>query len=230
MENSLRNIYFAGPDATKKTTLVLRLAESLREMGKEATIVSFPSPVSFATLGISSHEQGRTVLGPHALTMAYAFDRLDYAEANLLPLRQEKPDLIFVFDRGPLDGEIYAQARTPPGFEPPEYRQWARNLEQIFWHLFPCDIGFMMNASAESSKKIQDERKLLAITDVFDKDETWQANTRRLFREEKLGPQWHRIGIVDPMRGIEMEFARIWNIVNDFLGRREGRISGERQV
>ncbi len=226
------NIFFAGPDATKKTTLALRLRDYLiRDKGLEAMEVSFPSPISFASIAISAHKRERTILGPRALTMAYAFDRLDYAEAHLLPIREKKPNMIFVFDRGPLDGGIYAKARAEArnSLDPEGYYEWARSLDSVFNQLFPCHLGFLMSSTIEFSQQVIKQRSLVKEADVFDRDLGWQRISRELFEQVQLGPEWHRINLINPTSDIETDFARIRLIVDSQLSDREGRISRDRE-
>lgn len=212
---ALKNIYFSGPDGAKKTTLAYSLRDFLDRQWKiEAEVIQFPSGAGVLSGWIDLCKQGRMDMPQGALDLMFVADRMDIAGWRLVKDRKMRPNLIYIFDRGPGDGAAYGAARAPEGWDPLEYMKWIERCDGKFLEMFPVDLGFLLVPSLEASQKRMSERALSKPLDAWDSNVDLQRRVRELFdRYVESKPHWHRI-TVDPIGpNVIMTETRIRNIV-----------------
>lgn len=161
---------------------------------------------------------------PRALAILFAADRLEASEFRLERIRQRNPDAIFIFDRGPLDGKVYAAATAPEGEDPVSMMRWMDACDSVFLKKYPVDIGFILGSSIKESNQRMADR--IKEKDTFDSDIALQMRVRQLFDELKLDSRWQRIEIADPTGNLERDFATIKAIVRGKLREEEILLEG----
>jgi thymidylate kinase len=192
----LRNIYFAGPDGSRKTTLANEASRFLFYQGYESIVFHFPTIVSPAGLIIelASQPRGKDLIADEALDFLFATDRLDAAAHRLRMIRERDRSMIFIFDRGPLDGGVYAVARDrlrarPLGWTLADMER----IESKFIQMFPVDLGFLCATTVEEAQSGMRERGRM---DTADRNVELQATAMRLFQEAISGrPEWMTIKV-----------------------------------
>lgn len=191
----LKNIYFSGPDGTRKSTLANQAARFLELEGFCAQVVHFPSKTGPMGSIIHVREQyDERYLTEEALDLAHAGDRLDIAHHKLKKLREADPNIILIFDRGPADGAVYAVARDQMRKSP--LGTTFKDMEKIdskFLKMFPVDLGICLLSPVEEAQRLMQER---GKQDKTDANMELQTRLKGLFTEY-LGdrPEWKIIKV-----------------------------------
>lgn len=122
------NIYLSGPDGAGKTPIANRLAAYLSRQGREAKAIPIPSRETASFGAIKLHLNGTMPLGDVAVDLLFVANRLEMIPI-LKELREQSPNLILIFDRGPFDGAVYAEAidslrKKPLGINFTDVLEW----------------------------------------------------------------------------------------------------------
>lgn len=191
----LRNIYFSGPDGTRKSTLAHETARFIESEGFHAQVVHFPSETGLMGSLIQLRQnRDERLLAEEALDLAYAADRLDTSYHKLRKWREQDPNCIFIFDRGPHDGAVYAVARDQMReshlgitFE------YMEKIDSKFLGMFPEDLGICLLSPVEEAQHLMQER---GRRDKTDANLDLQTRLNGLFTEY-LGtrPKWKIIKV-----------------------------------
>lgn len=192
----LRNIFFAGPDGSRKTSLANEASRFLLYQGYPSVVFHFPTIVSPAgsIIALASQPRGRNLIAEEALDLLYATDRLDAAAHRLRAIREINPATILIFDRGPLDGGAYAVARDrlrarPLGWTLADMER----IEGKFVQMFPVDLGFLCRTTVAEAQAGMREREKV---DAADQNVELQATVMELLREAIRGqPEWRTIEV-----------------------------------
>lgn len=191
----LRNIYFSGPDGTRKSTLANETARFLELEGFHALVIHFPTETGLMGSLIQLRQnRDERLLAEEALDFAYAADRLDTAHHKLNRLREVDPNIILISDRGPADGAVYAVARDQMRESPLGITfEYMEKIDSKFLGMFPVDLGICLLSSVEEAQRVMQER---GIKDKTDANLELQARLNGLFAEY-LGdrPKWKIIKV-----------------------------------
>lgn len=196
----LRNIYFSGPDGTRKSTLANETARFLKSERFHAEVVHFPSETGpmGSLIHLREHRDER-YLAEEALDLAHAGDRLDTAYHKLRELRQADPSGILIFDRGPADGAVYAVARDQMRKSPLGITfEYMEKIDIKFLEMFPVDLGICLLSHVDEAQRLMQER---GKKDKTDANTELQTRIKGLFTQYLGGcPEW-RIITVDRYSG-----------------------------
>lgn len=189
----LRNIYFSGPDGTRKSTLAHETARFLELEGFRAQVIHFPSETGpMGSLILLRQNRDERLLAEEALDLSHAADRLDIAHHKLMKLRKQDPNTIFIFDRGPADGAVYAVARDQMRDRPLGIT--FTDIERVdgkFLEMFPVDLGICLLSSVSEAQRVMQER---GKKDKVDADLELQQRVGELFPKYLEGEsKWHTI-------------------------------------
>lgn len=198
----VRNIYISGPDGVGKTTIANRLATYIFWRGKEAKVIPFPSGGTISFGAIKLHLNGRVTLGDGADDLLFVANRLEMI-LFLRELRREKPNLIFLFDRNPFDGAVYAEAKDslrekPLGIKFTE----ALENDKYFLEAFPVNLGVLVTGPEKTARErinsIHREGKIGG--DVYDQDAELQKRVAELFEQHLVDREnWIRLKTTSPL-------------------------------
>ncbi|HLD03984.1 MAG TPA: hypothetical protein VJC17_04385 [Candidatus Dojkabacteria bacterium] len=229
-----RNIYISGPDGTRKTQTAYGIAKWLnQEFGFPTKVVHFPTEESLPSgiIRMDMSEPPRIKLGAGARDLLFVADRTETMVRVLTPARIEKPNLWLIFDRGPFDGLVYAEAAdqlrpTPIGIS----TGWIEACDEPFLRKFPVDLGIYLTASLEESQLIMVERGRLEGNDM---NVALQSIVRTVFDKYFTGKlNWTRVEVGRyPYENLVNQAARILSIIKVILRDRmigwgiEGRFS-----
>lgn len=196
----LRNIYFSGPDGTRKSTLAQGAAKFLKSEGFHAQVVHFPSETGpMGSLIQLRQNRDERLLAEEALDFAYAADRLDTSYHKLRKWREQDPNCIFIFDRGPHDGSVYAVARDQMRAHPQGITyEYMERVESKFLEMYPVDIGICLLSSPQEAQHLMEER---GRRDKTDANLELQAKLNGLFTEYLGKRQEWRVIKVDRYPG-----------------------------
>lgn len=191
----LKNIYFSGPDGTRKSTLAHEAAQFLDLEGFHARVVHFPSETGpmGAIIHLRDHRDER-YLAEEALDIAHAADRLDITHHKLRKWREQDPGVIFIFDRGPADGAVYAVGRDKMREKPLGMTfDYMENADRKFLEMYPPDLGICLLSPVAEAQQLMEER---GRRDQTDTNLELQTLLNGLFREY-LGdhPEWYIVDV-----------------------------------
>jgi len=213
----LKNIYFSGPDGSRKTSMAFATKFFLEARGRHVLVVPFPSESSAASPILRLALDGRTHLGAGAMDLLFVADRLDVAP-RLHEIRGIDPDMVFIFDRGPADGAVYAEAsdslrNEPIGLTSNVVEKW----DSKFLEMFPVDLGIYLHSSIRTAKELMRMRESYKPADNLDKDPAVQQQIRNIFDAYMEGRQGWKVLNVEPKSG---ETLDSWErrIIRDVLG------------
>lgn len=217
------NIYFAGPDGVGKTLLAVWLRSQLLERDTPTVLVQFPAPVSPMTSLITLHKLGRTHFDSGTLDLMFVTDRLDVSGHKLVKIREENPETIFIFDRGPLDGAVYGAARLASVGASREKQmghiRWIQACDRKFTDMYPVDLGFLVTMSVEEAQQRMND--MGRTGDIFDRNTELQKHVINLF-EVLIGddPVWKKIEITSGL-DLALEKRRVLSTVEEKFGLRK---------
>jgi thymidylate kinase len=173
----------------------------LEARGKHALVVSFPSESSAAYPILRLVLNNRTSLGPGATDLLFVADRLDVA-FRLCEIRRTDPDMVFIFDRGPADGAVYAEAsdslrNEPIGLTTTVIEKW----DSKFLRMFPVDLGIYLRSSIKTAKELIRIRESFKPADNLDKDTAIQQRIRDIFDAYMEDRQGWKVLNIEPNSG-----------------------------
>lgn len=199
--SNIHNIYFSGPDGSNKTSLSLALYEWLRFRGESVELFSFPSSESVVAGIIHNRLIDRVTL--HRIPMASLFvsDRLDTIFQTAVPKKNDNPDTIFIFDRGPQDAKVYNHVWAVSQPNKKQALRWMRKIDcadDIFLELHPVDFGILCMSTLEQAREILKARYGVSRSDSFERDMGLQRKIRTEFKHSIRGKEnWMTLPVPD---------------------------------
>jgi thymidylate kinase len=194
------HIYFSGPDGSHKTPLSFALYEWLRFKGVPVELYSFPSRDSIVG-GLLRNCLDKRLKRTNSYTrgLLFATDRSDLLD-SILEIKENNPHTVFIFDRGPFDGEVFnfAQAtmehpKNPYALEDAEI---VTKNDTRFLRTCPVDLGFLCMSSLDQAQKILTARNGLAGNDTYEDDLPLQERIRREYLNRSEGKEeWVGINV-----------------------------------
>ncbi len=164
-----------GGDGAGKATAAAEVARQLRQLGRTATVLSFPRYGETAGgWALGEYLAGRLPrdVTPRAAAVLYALDRLE--SRDVLLAAREAHDVV-VLDRYIASNLVYQAAKVPAG-EADDLMSWTWALETGAFQLPPPDLSVYLATPVKRAREQIAMKRQRSYTDrTFDENEADEA-------------------------------------------------------